>query len=51
MRFVANSANGAYLRVILDEVRSSKSCEGVMAAVAYLTWADDVINFCWSYPG
>ena len=46
MRFVANSVNNVYLKPLLDEVRSLNSCEGVTAAVAYLSWADDLMDFC-----
>lgn len=46
MRLVANWINGIYLRDLLEEVRGSKSCEEVSAAVAYVTFADYLIDFC-----
>jgi hypothetical protein len=43
---LANRINGAYLRVIPHEISGSNSSEGMATAVAYLTWADELINFC-----
>lgn len=46
MRFLANWINRGYLRDLLAEIRVSNECDGVTAAVAYITWADDLIDFC-----
>jgi hypothetical protein len=37
MRLVASSINGIYLRSVLEEISAAELCEGVTAAVAYLT--------------
>jgi len=42
MRFVANRINSVHLTAILQNI----TCSRIDAAVAYVTWADDFIEFC-----
>jgi len=42
VRLVANHINGVHLAAILQNI----TCTQVVGAVAYVTWADDLIAFC-----
>ena len=46
MEFIGNHANGAFLEPIVRRITRSGSCEGVDAAVAYVTNCDLLFDLC-----